>query len=196
MSKPLFGICLFEILTTQFSLSVISFGNCAISRFSNLLLRVMRVLVFEFYGYLTYRCDRVGGGGGGSLIHARDSLLITCLLADGPWRGFFEAVGIRVSSSIGPLNILAVYSPPNAQVGFDVWCALIDSVGGRNSLPSCGDINSHSPLWGSRFSNFRGRELCSVILDRGFVSLNDSLPTPLPIPGRSAGNLDMVFYPA
>ena len=40
----LFGICLFGILTTQFSLSVISFGKCAILRFSNLLLRAIRVL--------------------------------------------------------------------------------------------------------------------------------------------------------
>ena len=32
------------ILTTQFSLSVISFGNCAILRSYNLLFRVIRVL--------------------------------------------------------------------------------------------------------------------------------------------------------
>ena len=44
MSKTLFGICLFEILTTQFSFSVIIFSNCAISRFYNLSLRAIRVL--------------------------------------------------------------------------------------------------------------------------------------------------------
>ena len=39
--------------------------------------------------------------------------------------------------------------------------------GGSHLL--CGDFNAHSPLWGSRFSNFQGRELCSVVLDRGLV---------------------------
>ena len=69
-------------------------------------------------------------------------------------------------------------------------------MGGGDSLLLCGDFNAHSPLWGSRFSNFQGRELCSVVLDRGLVPLNDTLPTLLPVPGRSSGNLDLVFYPA
>ena len=65
-----------------------------------------------------------------------------------------------------------------------------------DSLFLCGDFNSHSPLWGSGFFNYQGRELCSVVLDRGLIPLNDSLPTILPVPGRSAGNLDLVFYSA
>ena len=86
--------------------------------------------VFEFYGYLTYRCDRVGGRGGGSLILVRDTLIVVPLLIDGPWGDLFDVVGIRVSSVIGPLNILTVYSPPNARACSTVWSTLIDSVGG------------------------------------------------------------------
>ena len=149
--------------------------------------------VFEFYGYQTYRRDHVGGRGGGSLILSRDSLVITPLLTDGPREGLFDVVAIRVSSTIGPLNILAVFSPPNSQVGSALWSALIDSVGGGESFLLRGDFNSRSPLWGSRFSNFQGRELCSVVLDRGLIPLNESLPTLLSVPGRSAGNLDLVF---
>ena len=152
--------------------------------------------VFEFYGYLTYRCDRVGGRGGGSLILFRDALIVAPLSTDGPWEDLFDVVGIRVSSTIGSLNILAVYSTPNAQAGSAVWSALIDSVGGGDSLLLYGDFNAHSPLWGSRFSNFEDRELCSVVLDRGLVPLNGTLSTLLPVLGRSAGNLDLVFYPA
>ena len=125
-----------------------------------------------------------------------DPLVITPLLTDGPWEGLFDVVGIRVSSTIGPLNILSVYSPPNARVGSAIWSALTDSVGGGDSLLLCGGFNSHSPLWGSSFSNYQGRELCSVVFDRGLVPLNDSLPILLSVPGWSAGNLDLVFYPA
>ena len=90
-------------------------------------------------------------GGGGSLILARDSLVITPLLTDGPWEGLFDVVGIRGSSTIGPLNILAVYSPPNARVALDIWSPLIDSVGG-GTLFCCVATSTLIPLCGALVS--------------------------------------------
>ena len=118
------------------------------------------------------------------------------LLIGGPWRNLLQVVTVRVTTSMGSISILAEYASPNVQVGSDTWSALIDSAAGGDALLLCGDFNAHSPLWGSRFSNLQGCELCSVILNVGLVSLNDSQPTFLPAPGRSAGNLDLVFFTA
>ena len=151
-------------------------------------------VAFEFNGYLTYRCDRPGGGGGGSAILVRESLSILPLFMDGPWGDRLDAVAIRLSTVLGSLAVISLYAPPESCVDAGMWSSLIWRSLGCDLLFFCGDFNAHSPLWGARCSNFQGRELCSAVLDHGLTPLNDSLPTFLAATGRSGGNLDLVFF--
>ena len=70
--------------------------------------------VFEFFGYLTFRCDRRLGQGGGSLILIRSELAVTRLNLTIPYGDVFEAVGISVRSPFGELAIICAYMPPSS----------------------------------------------------------------------------------
>ena len=86
-----------------------------------------------------------------------------------------------------------MYAPPESGNDSSLWPSLIECAWDCDILLFCGDFNAHSLLWGARFSYSQGRELCSAVLDHGLTSLNDSLHTFLAAPGRSGGNLDLVF---
>ena len=98
-----------------------------------------------------------------------------------------------MSTALGSLAVMSVYAPPDSAVNVGMWSSIIQRSLGCDFLYFCGDFNAHSPLWGARYSNFQGRELCSAVLDHGLTPLNDSVPTFLAATGRSSGNLDLVF---
>ena len=103
-------------------------------------------VAFEFFGYLTYRCDRPGGGGGGSAILVRESLSVLPLSVDGPWRDRLDAVAVRLSTVLGSLAVISVYAPPESGINADMSTSLIRCSLGCDLLLFCGDFNAHSPL--------------------------------------------------
>ena len=74
--------------------------------------------VFEFFGYLTSRCDRRLGRGGGALILIRSELVVTRMDFPMPGGDAFEAVGLTVRSPLGVLAVVCAYMPPGADVVF------------------------------------------------------------------------------
>ena len=120
------------------------------------------------------------------MILVRDCLSVLPLPVDGPWCSRLDVVAVRLSTSLGSLVVAPVYTPPDSGVHSALWTSLISCVSDCDVLLLCGDFNAHR-------SNFQGRELCSAVLDCGLTPLNDSLPTYLSAPGRSGGNLDLVF---
>ena len=80
--------------------------------------------VFEFFGYLTFRCDRRLGRGGGALILIRTELTVTKMDLSIPYRNAFEMVGLSVRSPFGVMAIVCAYMPPNSGADLLAWRSL------------------------------------------------------------------------
>ena len=112
--------------------------------------------VFEFFGYLTFRCDRRLGRGGGSLILIRSELAFTRLDLTIPYGDVFEAVGLSVRSPLGDLAVVCAYMPPNSRADLLAWRSLFAGVPSGSAILLCGDFNAHSGHWGSTLTNATG----------------------------------------
>ena len=119
--------------------------------------------VFEFFGYLTFRCDRRLGRGDGALILIRSDLAVTGMDLPIPYGDAFEAVGITVRSLLGVLAIVCAYMPPNADVDLLAWRSLLACVPNGAAILFCGDLNAHSGYWGSPCTLITLRTLTSRI---------------------------------
>lgn len=84
-----------------------------------------------------------------------------------------EAIKVNIGP---PLNfsIINVYFPPGANLNISEVEALF---AGPNPVLLVGDINAHHPVWGSSFSNKRGKELEEVFDKNDLVILNSGEPT-------------------
>ena len=152
--------------------------------------------VFKFFGYLTFRCDRRLGRGGGSLILIRSDLAVTRLDLTIPYGDVFEAVGLSVRSPLGDLAIICAYMPPNSGADLLAWRYLFASVPTGAAMLLCGDFNAHSGHWGSTLTNAAGRLISGLVSDFDLIPLNDSSPTFIAGPGKLCNNLDLVFLSA
>ena len=152
--------------------------------------------VFEFFGYLTFRCDRRLGRGDGSLILIRSELAVTRLNLTIPYGDVFEAVGFSLRSPLRDLAIICAYMPPNLGDDLLVWRSLFASVPTGASTLLCGDFNAHSGHWASTLINAAGRLISGLVSDFDLIPLNDSSPTFIAGPGMLCNNLDLVFLSA
>ena len=80
--------------------------------------------VFEFFSYLTFRCDRRLGRGGGALILIRSELVVTKMDLSIPYEDAFEVVGLSVRSPLGVMAIVCAYMPSNSGADFLAWRSL------------------------------------------------------------------------
>ena len=139
--------------------------------------------VFEFFGYLTFRCDRRQGRGGGVLILIRNELVVTGMDLPIPYGDVFEAIGLSVRSPLGVLAVVCAYMPPGADSDLLEWRSVFACVPNGAAILFCGDLNAHSGSWGAPCSNAAGRLISGLVCDLDLIPLNDSLPTFLAGPG-------------
>ena len=110
-------------------------------------------VVFELYGYLTYRRDRQGGGGGGSVNLVRDSLSVLPLSVDGPWCSRLDVAAVRLSTSLGSLAVMSVYAPPDSGVDSGLWSSLIGCAYAGKAMRAIGVLRALSRVsWGVSLS--------------------------------------------
>ncbi|KAI5697973.1 hypothetical protein M8J77_012423 [Diaphorina citri] len=116
---------------------------------------------FILKGFNTVRNDFTGGeeACGGVAILIKTNLYYQDL----PIRSHLQVVAAVVHvSPIHPISVCSIYIPPNVSPSKE---DLLDII---NQLPRpfilCGDLNAHSPLWGSRQYNPRGKALEAIIL--------------------------------
>ena len=62
--------------------------------------------MFKFFGYLTLRCDRRSGRGGGVLILVRNKFAFTNLDLLIPFGKALDAVGLSVCSPLGAMAVV------------------------------------------------------------------------------------------
>ena len=152
--------------------------------------------MFEFFGYLTFRCDRTLDRGGGALILIRSELAVTRLDLTIPYGDVFEAVGLSVRSPLGDMAIICAYMLPNSGADLLAWRTLFACVPTGAAILFCGDFNAHSRHWGSTITNAAGRLISRLVSDFDLILLNDSLPRFIAGPGMLCNNLDLVFLSA
>ena len=109
--------------------------------------------VFELFGYLTFRCDRCLGRGGGALNLIRSELAVTRMDLPIPCGDAFEAVGLTVRSPLGVLAVVCAYMPPGSDADLPAWRSVFSCVPNGAAILFCGDLNAHSGCWGSLCTN-------------------------------------------
>ncbi|KAI5752553.1 hypothetical protein M8J77_018044 [Diaphorina citri] len=124
---------------------------------------------FNFKGFKSVRKDFTGGGEacGGVAILIKNNLYSQDL----PIQSHLQVVATIVYvSPTFPISVCTIYIPPNVSPSKE---DLLDII---NQLPRpfilTGDFNAHSPLWGSRYYNPRGKALEAVILLEDIHVLN------------------------
>ncbi|KAI5753545.1 hypothetical protein M8J77_001177 [Diaphorina citri] len=124
---------------------------------------------FNFKGFTSVRKDFTGGeeACGGVAILIKNTLYSQDL----PIQSHLQVVGAIVyMSPTFPISVCTIYIPPNVSPSKEDLLHII------NQLPRpfilTGDFNAHSPLWGSRYYNPRGKALEAVILLEDIHVLN------------------------
>lgn len=124
-------------------------------------------------------------GGVASLVH--DSLLST----EVPLQTDFQTVCVQVHLPSLTLTVCNIYIPPGLTISADELLGLI------NQLPSpfmiVGDVNAHSPLWGSSRTCPRGSIFESVIDTADLVILNSGEATHFAVATNSSTCIDLVL---
>lgn len=103
-----------------------------------------------------------------------------------------EAIAIRTKFPF-PITICSIYIPPQTNPDSQTIKTLI------NQLPKpyliLGDFNAHNQLWGSNYTNNRGRELEDIIINQ-LILLNDGSPTHFHSQNGSLSTIDLsLSYP-
>ena len=121
---------------------------------------------------------------GGVALLINSSVLYSEVPLDTP----LQAVAARVSLH-KTITVCSLYLPPTASVAKEDLTRLFQQ------LPSpflvLGDLNGHSPLWGSDQYNIRGRVVESALAEFDLCLLNDGSPTYLHPASSSASCIDL-----
>ncbi len=132
----------------------------------------------KFPGYAMYSCHHPSGNArGGSLVLVKNHIKHTDL-------GTYSTSGLQASVISVTLrnvkvNVGALYCPPNSRLDCKEFCALFSTLGDCWLLG--GDFNAKHPLWGSRLTTPRGRQLFTAIHQFKGKVIAPSEPTHWPI---------------
>ncbi len=143
----------------------------------------------HFRGFTPYRVDVDDGlrAHGGVTTLVQDSLHS----AEIPVHTDLQTVCVRVYLPSLSLTVCNIYIPPRQTVSVDDLLSLI------NQLPTpflvVGDVNAHSPLWGSSRTCQRGAILESVIDTMNLAILNTGEPTHFAVATNSSTAIDVAL---
>ena len=128
-------------------------------------------------GYEIYSTNHPAGTArGGSAIILKNSLkheLLNQYKTD-----FIQATTISVSNNQGPISISAIYCPPRHSIKRDQYDVFFKSLGPRFIVG--GDFNAKHPLWGSRTTNPKGRQLIQSMNGNNLKHISTGEPTYWP----------------
>ena len=119
--------------------------------------------------------SRVNFRGGGLAICLKKHLAFTEVNSIFHSPGRIETLSISVSSSLGPLIIVALYKCPTATIAATEWHNLFHSLSTFNDVE--GDFNIHHNSWGCSNNCTFGSTLSDTLVNLNFALLNDGAPT-------------------
>lgn len=89
-----------------------------------------------------------------------------------------QATNIIVEDWLGPLTISSIYCPPKHNIKKDLYISFFRSLG--NKFLACGDYNAKHPLWGSRLTSPKGKQLFYAIKELNLNVKSSGTPTYWP----------------
>lgn len=145
----------------------------------------------KFGGYNVIRKDRADGKSGCAILIKREipfkevnvykirDIMIVC-------------VEISLINNT-KCSVISLYNSPSNNIPYREWDKLFKSVSGDVIL--AGDFNVHCEVFGSSFTNSKGRQLLDAVQDNNYVYLNDGSPTIIGsgIKQRNKSAVDLTF---
>jgi len=124
---------------------------------------------FSLPGYSSVRRDREDGAKGGLITLVKEGLNYTELKIS----SLLECIIVKIKLRQCSLQIINMYISP----GISITKNFFDSFSLDSHTVVVGDLNAKSRLWGSPFSDERGRLLEEVIDEKDIVVINGGQPT-------------------
>lgn len=90
----------------------------------------------------------------------------------------FQSVVIKLPSAIGDFNLASIYAPPNNIITTANFLELFRELG--QSFLIGGDFNSKNPIWGSRLTNPKGKNLFEAVKKINGNFISPGKPTNFP----------------
>ncbi|CAK9799229.1 Probable RNA-directed DNA polymerase from transposon X-element [Anthophora plagiata] len=148
---------------------------------------------FHLNGFSTLRADREGPHGGGVACLIKNSISYQTIPIDNSIDKLSQIIGLQLQTIPKPLNIVAIYRPPDAPLRYQQWKQFVENL----SLPGytifTGDLNSNHPTWNSERIDNAGSNLLKVILDNNLFVHNSHTKSRLGSPGQRDSNLDVIL---
>ena len=91
---------------------------------------------------------------------------------------FIQATTILVKDNLGPITVTAIYCPPKHSIKRHQYEHFFNSLGPRFIVG--GDFNAKHPLWGSRTTNPKGRQLFQCLQCNNLKHISTGQPTYWP----------------
>lgn len=120
---------------------------------------------------------------GGLAIYIKNSINYEVITVDNPTNDqgevIFEVQAIKIHTNGPPFTLVNLYSRGADQLSLSKIIAPLTQ---DNNLQECvitGDFNAHHQLWGSSYTNKRGRDIWKWLENNGLVLMNDGTPTRL-----------------
>ncbi|GBN82501.1 putative RNA-directed DNA polymerase from transposon X-element, partial [Araneus ventricosus] len=137
----------------------------------------------KYYNALSKNNDRASGGV--SLLVANNSPSIPINL-----NTRLQAIAARIQMH-SFITVCSLYLPPNQSVDQTQLNNLISQLPVTFLL--LGDLNGHSPLWGSPNSNTRGTQIVQLLTDHNLCLLNTNKPTYFHQPTKTFHTIDLAI---
>lgn len=127
-------------------------------------------------GYAIYRKDRISlHKGGGVAIIIKRKLVHTKISV--PTSQALEMVAIQISLSIGKINLIAAYKPPNKLLPINILKTIFTN---NDKIVLMGDLNAKHTAWGCRTTTPQGTALFNISTTENWTIHAPSQPTYYP----------------
>lgn len=141
--------------------------------------------IFNISGYSIIRCDRFDGYGGVAILIRNDipykELSIT-----------FNPIDFQLAAvNINGISIVAIYLTPEPSVNYASLKHVAEQL--KHPYIISGDMNAHSPVWGSSFLRGNGKAIESLLEDFDLNVLNMGQETLIMPPSGNKSIIDLVI---
>lgn len=140
---------------------------------------------FHIPGYSVLRCDRFDGYGGTALLVRKDVTYTELPIQFNPID--YEVVAIEVNN----ITIVSIYIPPRSPLMYHSVQNLIQQL--KHPFILLGDMNAHSPSWGSPFVRGHGHLIDRLLDEFDLNILNNGEDTMLRPPSGNKSIIDLVI---
>ena len=141
----------------------------------------------NLHQYKSYRYDSSSG----TVAHGGTAVLIHPSV---PSHSYRLRTDLQAAAAVVDLHrlqivVVSLYIPPGGNLPSDLLQDLIQQL--PNNFLILGDLNTHNTIWGSAYTNRRGRHLEEIINRNSLCILNNGSPTHITLPSGSTSAIDL-----